>query len=95
MEHEFNANNFLLRLILQCKDGFQVFKIYVILDLFTFFFFRSKILTYVCSDVDATMLACIAFSCPNLESMEIYTSGSAVNRITGYDCLSLFFTSIV
>lgn len=60
-----------------------------------FFFFRSKILTYVCSDVDATMLACIAFSCPNLESMEIYTSGSAVNRITGYDCLSLFFTSIV
>ncbi|KAH9729547.1 F-box/LRR-repeat protein 17 [Citrus sinensis] len=35
------------------------------------------------SDVDATMLACIAFSCPNLESMEIYTSGSAVNRITG------------
>lgn len=42
MEHEFNANNFLLRLILQCKDGFQVFKIYVILDLFTFFFFVLK-----------------------------------------------------
>ncbi|GMI98728.1 F BOX-LIKE17 [Hibiscus trionum] len=35
------------------------------------------------SDVDATMLACIAFSCPNLESMEISTSNSAVNRITG------------
>ncbi|XP_047334764.1 F-box/LRR-repeat protein 17-like [Impatiens glandulifera] len=35
------------------------------------------------SDVDATMLACIAFSCPNLESMEIYTTGQSVNRITG------------
>ncbi|XP_039039473.1 F-box/LRR-repeat protein 17-like [Hibiscus syriacus] len=35
------------------------------------------------SDVDATMLACIAFSCPNLESMEISTSDAAVNRITG------------
>ncbi|XVF80897.1 hypothetical protein PTKIN_Ptkin15bG0111900 [Pterospermum kingtungense] len=35
------------------------------------------------SDVDATMLACIAFSCPNLESMEISTSDTAVNRITG------------
>lgn len=35
------------------------------------------------SDVDATMLACIAFSCPNLESMEIYTSESSINRITG------------
>ncbi|KAJ0052432.1 hypothetical protein Pint_03200 [Pistacia integerrima] len=35
------------------------------------------------SDVDATMLACIAFSCPNLECMEISTSDTAVNRITG------------
>ncbi|OMO78400.1 hypothetical protein CCACVL1_14422 [Corchorus capsularis] len=35
------------------------------------------------SDVDATMLACVAFSCPNLESMEITTSDTAVNRITG------------
>ncbi|KAK8711620.1 hypothetical protein V6N13_146896 [Hibiscus sabdariffa] len=35
------------------------------------------------SDVDATMLACIAFSCPKLESMEISTSDAAVNRITG------------
>ncbi|KAF7850636.1 hypothetical protein BT93_L5174 [Corymbia citriodora subsp. variegata] len=35
------------------------------------------------SDVDATMLACIAFSCPNLEYMEISTSSNAVNRITG------------
>ncbi|XP_057517592.1 F-box/LRR-repeat protein 17 [Amaranthus tricolor] len=35
------------------------------------------------SDVDSTMLACIAFSCPNLESIEILTSGLSVNRITG------------
>ncbi|GLU03609.1 hypothetical protein SLE2022_207980 [Rubroshorea leprosula] len=35
------------------------------------------------SDVDSTMLACIAFSCPNLEHMEICTSDLAVNRITG------------
>ncbi|KAF2314812.1 hypothetical protein GH714_036745 [Hevea brasiliensis] len=41
------------------------------------------------SDVDATMLACIAFSCPNLEFMEISTSDTAVNRITG-DELSRF-----
>ncbi|KAL2548261.1 F-box/LRR-repeat protein 17 [Forsythia ovata] len=33
--------------------------------------------------MDATMLACIAFSCPNLQSMEIFTSGTSVNRITG------------
>ncbi|XP_015891437.3 F-box/LRR-repeat protein 17 [Ziziphus jujuba] len=35
------------------------------------------------SDVDATMLACIAFSCPNLEFMEISMASTAVNRITG------------
>ncbi|KAH9602773.1 hypothetical protein KSS87_023060 [Heliosperma pusillum] len=35
------------------------------------------------SDVDATMLACIAFSCPNLESLEILMSESSFNRITG------------
>ncbi|KAJ6681267.1 MITOCHONDRIAL ATP SYNTHASE COUPLING FACTOR B [Salix koriyanagi] len=35
------------------------------------------------SDVDATMLACIAFSCPNLEVMDISTSETLVNRITG------------
>uniref|UniRef100_A0A6N2KEX2 Uncharacterized protein n=1 Tax=Salix viminalis TaxID=40686 RepID=A0A6N2KEX2_SALVM len=29
------------------------------------------------------MFACIAFSCPNLEVMEISTSEAAVNRITG------------
>ncbi|GAB4841673.1 hypothetical protein Ancab_022395 [Ancistrocladus abbreviatus] len=35
------------------------------------------------SDVDATMLACIAFSCPNLESMEISKSDASINWITG------------
>ncbi|PSS06337.1 F-box/LRR-repeat protein [Actinidia chinensis var. chinensis] len=35
------------------------------------------------SDVDATTLACIAFSCPNLESLEIFTSSSSINRING------------
>lgn len=44
-----------------------------------------------CSDVDATMLACIAFSCPNLEFMEISMASTAVNRITGYNlCFMLF-----
>ncbi|RXH86505.1 hypothetical protein DVH24_021778 [Malus domestica] len=36
------------------------------------------------SDVDATLLAWITFSCPNLEFLEINTAGSAINRITGY-----------
>ncbi|QCD97694.1 F-box and leucine-rich repeat protein 2/20 [Vigna unguiculata] len=35
------------------------------------------------SDLDSTMLACIAFSCPNLTFLEISVSDSAVNRITG------------
>ncbi|KAL0418673.1 UNVERIFIED_CONTAM: F-box/LRR-repeat protein 17 [Sesamum radiatum] len=35
-------------------------------------------------DFDATMLACIAFSCPNLQSLKIFTSDSAVNWISGY-----------
>ncbi|XP_027368054.1 F-box/LRR-repeat protein 17-like [Abrus precatorius] len=35
------------------------------------------------SDFDSTMLACIAFSCPNLESMEISMFDSATNRING------------
>jgi hypothetical protein len=34
--------------------------------------------------LDSTMFACIAFSCPNLEAVEISTSETAVNRITGY-----------
>ncbi|XP_011082604.1 F-box/LRR-repeat protein 17-like [Sesamum indicum] len=40
-------------------------------------------------DFDATMLACIAFSCPNLQSLEIFTSDAAVNWISG-DELSRF-----
>lgn len=43
------------------------------------------------SDVDATMLACIAFSCPNLQSLEILTSDSCINRISG-DELSRFIS---
>ncbi|KAI5680155.1 hypothetical protein M9H77_01382 [Catharanthus roseus] len=35
------------------------------------------------SDIDATTLACVAFSCPNLESMEIFISDASTNRITG------------
>ncbi|GAB4830468.1 hypothetical protein Ancab_020181, partial [Ancistrocladus abbreviatus] len=34
-------------------------------------------------DVDATVLACIAFSCPNLESMELSKSDASINWITG------------
>ncbi|CAA0832156.1 F-box/LRR-repeat protein 17 [Striga hermonthica] len=41
------------------------------------------------SDFDATMLACIAFSCPNLQSLEIFTADSSTNRISG-DELSRF-----
>ncbi|KAI4301167.1 hypothetical protein L6164_034473 [Bauhinia variegata] len=35
------------------------------------------------SDLDSTMLACIAFSCPNLEFMEISTCNTASIRING------------
>ncbi|KAK8467903.1 hypothetical protein PHAVU_007G176500 [Phaseolus vulgaris] len=35
------------------------------------------------SDFDSTMLACVAFSCPNLEYMEISTFDSASIRING------------
>jgi hypothetical protein len=63
---------------------------YFLLLLFFFFNFLIQILSlliflWCCSDVDATMLACIAFSCPNLESMEILKSDTAINRITGYN----------
>ncbi|XP_009139227.1 F-box/LRR-repeat protein 17 [Brassica rapa] len=34
-------------------------------------------------EFDATTIACIAFSCPNLEVLEISTYGAAVNRISG------------
>ncbi|KAK7393472.1 hypothetical protein VNO78_22029 [Psophocarpus tetragonolobus] len=35
------------------------------------------------SDFDSTMLACVAFSCPNLECMEISTFDTATIRING------------
>ncbi|OIV91352.1 hypothetical protein TanjilG_01970 [Lupinus angustifolius] len=35
------------------------------------------------SDFDSMMLACIAFSCPNLEHMEVSTFDNAMNRING------------
>ncbi|XP_020256173.1 F-box/LRR-repeat protein 17 [Asparagus officinalis] len=35
------------------------------------------------SDADATVLACVAFSCPNLEAFEMKITGTAANRITG------------
>ncbi|KAJ0699113.1 putative F-box domain, leucine-rich repeat domain superfamily, F-box-like domain superfamily [Helianthus annuus] len=39
------------------------------------------------SDMDSTMLACIAFACPNLESLEINMCEGSVNRIMGYPYL--------
>jgi hypothetical protein len=36
------------------------------------------------SDVDATMLSCLALSCSSLESLEITMAGKAVNSMTGY-----------
>ena len=50
--------------------------------------FSFSIWVVMRSDVDATMLACIAFSCPNLESLEIFTSSSSINRINGYISIS-------
>ncbi|CAA6667273.1 unnamed protein product [Spirodela intermedia] len=41
------------------------------------------------SDFNATDLACVAFSCPNLEAMEITIHDGAVNRIVG-DALGRF-----
>jgi len=38
----------------------------------------------LCSDADATVLACVAFSCANLEAFEMKITSNAVNRITGY-----------
>ncbi|KAH0461102.1 hypothetical protein IEQ34_008677 [Dendrobium chrysotoxum] len=35
------------------------------------------------SDADSTVLACVAFACPNLECLEISLTKNAVNRITG------------
>lgn len=55
---------------------------------FFFYIFYAIEFSYIfvpgcCSDVDATMLACIAFSCPNLQSMEIFTSNTSTNWISG------------
>ncbi|XP_062215158.1 F-box/LRR-repeat protein 17-like isoform X2 [Phragmites australis] len=41
------------------------------------------------SDVDSTTLACLAFSCPSLKTLEITMAANAVNRMTGED-LSCF-----
>ncbi|XP_066356065.1 F-box/LRR-repeat protein 17-like [Miscanthus floridulus] len=49
----------------------------------------AKLVLTMDSDVDATLLACIAFSCPNLQSLAINMVNSAANRITG-DELSRF-----
>ncbi|KAM0873828.1 hypothetical protein ACQ4PT_037831 [Festuca glaucescens] len=43
----------------------------------------SRLVLRMESDVDATMLACLAFSCPNLQSLEISMADGAVNRMTG------------
>ncbi|ERN01433.1 F-box/LRR-repeat protein 17 isoform X2 [Amborella trichopoda] len=37
----------------------------------------------IVSDIDATVLAYVAFACPNLESLDIQTDDTAVNQITG------------
>ncbi|TKY62397.1 F-box/LRR-repeat protein 17 [Spatholobus suberectus] len=42
-----------------------------------------KLSLRMASDVDSTMLACIAFSCPNLAFLDISISDTAVNRING------------
>ncbi|KOM57622.1 hypothetical protein LR48_Vigan11g065500 [Vigna angularis] len=42
------------------------------------------------SDFDSTMLACVAFSCPNLESMEISIFGALTIRINGYKSILSF-----
>uniref|UniRef100_A0A803MBD6 Uncharacterized protein n=1 Tax=Chenopodium quinoa TaxID=63459 RepID=A0A803MBD6_CHEQI len=44
----------------------------------------SRVLCFRSCDMDSTMLACIAFSCPNLETMEISMSESSINRISGH-----------
>ncbi|XP_052139836.1 F-box/LRR-repeat protein 17 [Oryza glaberrima] len=43
----------------------------------------SRLVLRMESDIDATMLACVAFSCPNLQYLEISMVGSAANRMTG------------
>ncbi|KAL8232876.1 hypothetical protein R6Q57_002654 [Mikania cordata] len=43
----------------------------------------GKLSLTIQSDMDSTMLACIAFACPNLESLEIHMCEGSINRITG------------
>ncbi|KQK14086.1 F-box/LRR-repeat protein 17 isoform X2 [Brachypodium distachyon] len=43
----------------------------------------SRLVLRMESDVDAAMLACLAFSCSSLETLEITMADKAVNRMTG------------
>ncbi|XP_047091587.1 F-box/LRR-repeat protein 17-like isoform X3 [Lolium rigidum] len=43
----------------------------------------SRLLLHMQSDVDATMLSCLAFSCSSLETLEITMADKAVNSMTG------------
>ncbi|XP_025983304.1 uncharacterized protein [Glycine max] len=45
-------------------------------------------------DVDSTILACIAFSCPNLAFLEISVSDPAVNRISRFAILLLIWKTL-
>ncbi|VAI13263.1 unnamed protein product [Triticum turgidum subsp. durum] len=60
----------------RCETSPRIFIIFLITQ--TMFSVKSKNI-----DVDATMLACLAFSCPNMQSLEISMADSAVNRMTG------------
>ncbi|KAM0853703.1 hypothetical protein ACQ4PT_050925 [Festuca glaucescens] len=43
----------------------------------------SRLVLHMESDVDATMLSCLAFSCSSLETLEITMADKAVNSMTG------------
>ncbi|CAM0875803.1 unnamed protein product [Alopecurus aequalis] len=43
----------------------------------------SRLVLHMQSDVDATMLSCLAFSCSSLETLEITMADKAVNSMTG------------
>lgn len=70
--------------ICDSADPVVFFKAYTFID-----FYRLTLFPGCFSDLDSTMLACIAFSCPNLEFMEISTSDTAINRINGYHLCSI------
>ncbi|KAL2560813.1 hypothetical protein AAZV13_20G044900 [Glycine max] len=64
----------------------------------SFFFSLSAHKPWLCwwrkphkCDVDSTILACIAFSCPNLAFLEISVSDPAVNRISSSSYLPFSF----